>query len=181
MEHVLSERVFDVPMTAQRYLEIGRAGASCFDLYRVTYKGSYLAKDGLRAICVFNAPDAEALRNVARDLAMPARAVWSGTYHHPPATADMAPDGRQTVVVERCFPEPETLDNLQSREDARAWCLDAYGVTFLKTYFSLDRRRMVCVYAAPDAEAVRRVQDTTGLPYDRAWAADVLGWQAAPS
>ena len=177
MEHVVSERIFEAPMTVRRYTEIGRAGASCFDLYRVTYKGSYLSLDGLRAICIFDAPDAEALRSVGRDINLPAQVVWSGTCHHPAVTADAASDGRQTVIVERTFGKPESLDNLQALEDAAAWCLGAYRVDFLKTYFSLDRKRMVCVYAGPDAEAVRRVQDTTRLPYDSAWSAQVIGWQ----
>ncbi|MEX2615546.1 MAG: DUF4242 domain-containing protein [Alphaproteobacteria bacterium] len=176
MEHVISERVFDTPMTVQRYGQLGDEGKSCLDLYGVTYRGSYLGLDGSRAICVFLAPDAEAVRNVGREVPIVPATVWTGHYFHPPETADIAPPGRQTVVVERSFTEPATIEDLQAREDASSWCLDMHDVRFLKTYVALDRRRMICFYTAPDAEAVRKVHETTGLPYDRAWAANTLGW-----
>jgi len=76
-----------------------------------------------------------------------------------------------TVVVERSFPEPAVLEDVQALEDAVAWCLEQHGVTFLRTYFARDRTRMVCLYEAPDAEAVRHTQKTGGLPFDRIWAA----------
>jgi hypothetical protein len=75
------------------------------------------------------------------------------------------------VVVERDFPEPEEIDGLQAREDAVAWCLEERDVTFLRTYFSLDRRRMVCIYRAPDAESVRYTQRRAGLPVSAVWSA----------
>jgi hypothetical protein len=47
-------------------------------------------------------------------------------------------------------------------------------VSFLKTYFSRDRRRMVCFYEAPDAESVRLAQEKAGLPFDRAWTSRAI-------
>jgi hypothetical protein len=78
------------------------------------------------------------------------------------------------VVVERSFPEPVAFEDLQAMEDRGAGCLEAHGVSFLRTYLSRDRRRMVCLYEAPDAEAVRIAQGKAGLPFDRAWAARVI-------
>ncbi len=75
------------------------------------------------------------------------------------------------VVVERKFPEPAMFDEIQAIEDAGAWCLDLHQVRFLRTYFSSDRQRMICLYEAPDAEAVRRSQRRIGLPFERVWAA----------
>jgi Nickel responsive protein SCO4226-like len=48
-------------------------------------------------------------------------------------------------------------------------------VRFLRTYFSADRRRMLCVYDAPDAESVRAAQQTIAMPVERVWPAQVLG------
>ena len=36
---------------------------------------------------------------------------------------------------------------------------------------------MICEYEAPDADAVRKVQETTGLPFERIWTAKVLDWE----
>ena len=77
------------------------------------------------------------------------------------------------VVVERSFSAPQVFAELQAVEDANVWCLDENGVKFVRTYFSLDRMRMACIYEAPDAEAARRAQRKAGLPFDRAWP--VLG------
>ena len=75
------------------------------------------------------------------------------------------------VVVEREFPEPAVFGEIQAVEDAGAWCLDLHQVRFVRTYFSSDRQRMICLYEAPDAESVRLSQRRIGLPFERVWAA----------
>jgi len=79
-----------------------------------------------------------------------------------------------TVVVERSFAEPVTFEEIQAAEDRGAWCLEAHGVRSLRTYFSRDRRRMVCLYDAPDAESVRLAQEKAGMPFERAWTARII-------
>ena len=79
-----------------------------------------------------------------------------------------------TVVVERSFAEPVTFEEIQAAEDRGAWCLEAHGVRSLRTYFSRDRRRMVCLYDAPDAESVRLAQEKAGMPFERAWTARIV-------
>ena len=80
------------------------------------------------------------------------------------------------VIVERRFAEQPDFDELQAQEDAVAWCLEQRRVKFIRSYFSKDRLRMICEYEAPDAEAVRFVQQTSGLPYERIWTARVFDW-----
>ena len=89
------------------------------------------------------------------------------------------PDPASTVVVERAFAEPVAFAAVQAQEDAGAWCLDQHGVRFLRSYFALDRRRMICLYAAPDAESVRIVQRQVGLPHERVWNAQL--WETRAS
>jgi hypothetical protein len=79
-----------------------------------------------------------------------------------------------TVVVERSFAEPVAFEEIQAKEDEGGECLEAHGVRFLRSYFSRDRRRMVCLYEAPDAESVRIAEERAGVPFDRAWAAAPL-------
>lgn len=87
-----------------------------------------------------------------------------------PADPSSEPN-RELVVVERTFPEPVEFDVLQSLEDRFAWCSEQHQVTFVGSYFSSDRRRMICLYRAPDAESVRTVNRTAGMPFDRVWTA----------
>jgi hypothetical protein len=81
------------------------------------------------------------------------------------------------IIVERKFDEPEAFDELQAQEDRFAWCLEQRRVKFIRSYFSKDRRRMICEYEAPDAEAVREVQRTASMPFERIWAAEVFDWE----
>jgi hypothetical protein len=80
------------------------------------------------------------------------------------------------IIVERKFEVPEAFDELQAQEDRFAWCLEQHQVKFIRSYFSKDRRRMICEYEAPDAEAVREVQRTASMPFERLWTAEVFDW-----
>src|SRR5262245_23028826 len=75
----------------------------------------------------------------------------------------------ELILVERRFDEPVNFEDIQRLEDEGSWCLDLHHVRFLKTLFSRDRRRMLCLYEAPDAESVRLAEDQARVPYDRAW------------
>jgi len=78
------------------------------------------------------------------------------------------------VVVERTFPEAVTFDSVQAIVDRGAWCFEVHGARVMKSYFSRDRRRMICVYQAPDTDSVRLAQQKAGVPFDRAWPARFL-------
>jgi hypothetical protein len=74
----------------------------------------------------------------------------------------------ELVVVERRFEQPVKFEDIQKIEDEGSWCLEIHNVHFLKTFFSRDRQRMLCLYEAPDAESVRLAEDQARVPYNRA-------------
>ena len=78
-------------------------------------------------------------------------------------------DGATAVLVERSFARATKFSDVQDQESAAAWCLDAYDVRFLRSYFSLDQQRMLCLYEAPDAEAVRHTQKTAKMTFSAVW------------
>jgi hypothetical protein len=78
------------------------------------------------------------------------------------------------VLVERSFPQPVSFEDIQAIEDRGAWCLEAHRVRFLRSYFSRDRRRMICLYEAPDADSVRLAQEKAGVPFETAWTTRVV-------
>lgn len=82
------------------------------------------------------------------------------------------------VMVERKFDAAESFEGLQAQEDAFAWCAEQHQVKFLRTYFSKDRKRMICEYEAPDAEAVRKLQRAASMPFERIWTAQVFDWES---
>jgi hypothetical protein len=46
-------------------------------------------------------------------------------------------------------------------------------VRIAMAHLSTDRRRMVCEFEAPDAEAVRTSYRSAGVGFERVWPADV--------
>jgi len=81
------------------------------------------------------------------------------------------------IVVEREFDEPGDFEELERRERRGSWCLETHRVKPLYSYVSTDRRRMLCFYEAPDAEAVRRAQNAAGMPVSDVW---VVGAHESP-
>ncbi|MEM8606413.1 MAG: nickel-binding protein [Myxococcota bacterium] len=81
MECVVMEREFDIELTTEMVLAMAKMGAGCETLYGVEPIRSYLSPDGRRMICVFRAPDAEAVRIMARNAGSPPAKVWKGSEH----------------------------------------------------------------------------------------------------
>jgi len=174
MAHVILQRSPQPPMTLDELPAIEAAAAECFGLHGVRHRRSHLGSDGRRIVCEFEAPDAESVRIGIGQLGVEYERVWSATIHGPPdgpPTPASGPAAR--VVVERAFNEPVEFAELQALEVREAWCLELHRVRYIQTFFSLDRRHMICLYEAPDAESVRLVQRTAGLPFERVWSAAV--------
>ena len=161
--NVFLERTFDEPLTREAVLSGARESAWCFDLHRVRWHSSFLGRDGRAMICWFSAPDMESARLALRHPDIDLSRFWAGTVH--PAPTPAAP----SVVVERSFPAPVQFEDVAAQARASAWCLQTHGVTHTHSFLSLDRKRMLCFYQAPDAEAVRQAQREAAMPVDTLW------------
>ena len=162
--HVFLERRFEPPIDGAGVLAMAMDAASCFGLHKVAWNGSLLGSDGRLTVCWFTAPDAESARIALRQIDADITKLWAGTVHEGPVPA--VPN----VLVERSFGEPVTIEEIQAIEDAGAWCLEAHNVKFARTFFSRDRKRMICLYEAPDAESVRLAQREAAMPVEKIWA-----------
>ena len=164
MSDVVLERTFETPVTKEEVRSMAMDLSTCMGIYDVTWQESLLAADGKKMICHFEAPDAEALRNTFQLNSTPVKIVYPVFIHE---TDD---SGSVNVTVERTFSEPVDFAEIAAIEEAGAHCLETYNVVFVKTFFSRDRRRMVCLYRAPDAESVRMAQAEARMPVDRVWS-----------
>jgi uncharacterized protein DUF4242 len=81
----------------------------------------------------------------------------------------------EQVIVERSFGEATEFEALQTRADKISWCLEQHRIRFLRSYLSSDKKRMICVYEAPDAESVRTANRQAELPFDCVWTATLHG------
>lgn len=169
MTEMILERQFDPPLTRDGVFQMAREGVECFGLHRVGWHGSLLAGDGRRMACWFHGPDTESARTALRQVGADVAGLWPATVH-PAPQAPAADADDVLVVVARSFDAPVTYESVQSLEEAGAWCLESHRVRFVQSFFALDRRRMLCVYRAPDAESVRTAQRQAKLPVETVWA-----------
>jgi hypothetical protein len=180
MTDVVLERTFDPPTSLKEFTESAAKQEGCFDLYRVDWQCSLMAKDRKRLICWFRGIDVESVRTALRMNDVDTQILWGGSYHEAPDLAANALAGAN-VVVERRFDAPTTLAEIQAIEDAGAQCLEMRNVEFVCTLFCTDRTRMICLYRAPDAESVRQAQREAGMPFEAVWACDVISQDTARS
>ena len=169
MTEVFLERTFDSPVSIADVLDMFQAAQGCLGLHRVNWRMSLLPADGQRMFCHFSGVDAESVRIALREAGTDTSALWPGTVHDAPGLTPADLDSAN-VLVTRTFDKPVTLEEIQSIEDAGAWCLETRNVKFVRTFFSADCTRMACIYRAPDAESVRQAQRQARMPVDRVWS-----------
>jgi hypothetical protein len=170
MTDVIVNRNFEPAMDLPAIYELVVESGSCFNMHRVNWHGSLLADSGTRLLCHFDSADTESIRLALRQTGAEEFNLWPVTVHHSPDNANLDPN----VAVQRSWQEPVDIADIQDLEDAGAWCLDAYNVKFVRTYFSADRKHMICLYAAPDAESVRQVQRQINMPVDDVWVFELV-------
>jgi hypothetical protein len=168
MPELFLERTFDPPIARPDVLAMAETGRSCFGLHRVRWHESLLAAGGHKLVCHFSAQDAESVRLALRAVGTPEGRLWTGTVHVGPDPGDAA-RAPASVVIERSFETPVAAEEIQAAEE-KGWCIRTHRVTFLRTFVSADRRRMICIYQAPDAESVRLAQRYMKMPVDAIWA-----------
>jgi hypothetical protein len=168
MTNLFLERTFAEALTRDDVLEGGRESASCFDLYRVRWHGSFLAGNGHTMICRFSAADMESARQALRDPDVDLSRFWSGTVHK------SGKPGTPNVVVERAFAKPVRFEDIAAIGLGKPWCFETYRATHTHSFFSLDGKRMLCFYAAPDAEAVRVANREAAMPVAGVWAGSLI-------
>jgi len=78
------------------------------------------------------------------------------------------------IVVERTFDAPLTDADIQAAIARLTPCAKIYNVTWVRSFLSPDKRRMICEYEAADAESVRTVQREASTPFDNAWTAELI-------
>lgn len=167
----LIENRYARPKSLEALVAMDRSARWCFDIHGCTALFQSLAPDGLSSICVYNAPDAQALRNAARQMELdPPPSIWGATVHMAPGGTtrslhELAAQERSFALVDRVFDRPMDFEEVQAMEDEKSSCLTLHRVRFVCSFLSLDRQRMGCVYAAPDVESVRNAVRMTQLPF----------------
>jgi len=158
------ERTFDPPLSVADVSERARRSDWCYTIHKVDWRGSFLAANGHRLICWFTAADAESVRIALRQSGADSQFLWPGTVY------EAAEPPIPNVLVERSFQDPVTFPQVQAATTAAESCFQMHRVKHARSFFSLDRKRMLCLYQAPGVESVRIAQREAALPVDTVWA-----------
>jgi hypothetical protein len=169
MSDIVVERHWASPLTDADIQAMLESAGGCLARHHCDWFGSLLSADGHELLCHYSAPDAESVRVALYEANSPRGSIWPGSVHDRPGFTD-ANLAQANVLVTRRFEQPVVLADVQAIEDAGAGCLETHRVRFVRTFFSNDRRRMICLYQAPDAESVRIAQREAGMPVERVWA-----------
>jgi hypothetical protein len=89
----------------------------------------------------------------------------------------MARPPLQVVLVEH-EPAPREREEEVSRRIDR--CLALRSARWMRSYVTVDGRRAICEFEAPDAETVREAFRAAGHPFVRAWVAHLYRREDAP-
>ena len=85
MAVIMVEERFDPPIDLSQGSPVADKVSPCLPVYEVTWLSSYIASDGSRCVCVYEAETAEAVRRVYRTADVPFENVWAASpLHHSP-------------------------------------------------------------------------------------------------
>lgn len=180
MEDVVVERRFDQPTDFDNFRGANDKAPGCYDLYRLSYWGSFVSVDGRYFVCHVRAPDAESVRIPSVRYNVPFTAAWSAT--RDAGSAPLEPPGPKGLVAYLC---PETRSNALAEPrphvvlcvrraatemEPQAWTTQlerALGSEhLLVTYRSRDHLRAIAVL-----HGVTRAAVATAFPNDEIWEA----------
>jgi hypothetical protein len=169
MTEVLVERHSEQPLTHADFVRMSTAASGCLELHRVHWRGSQVSADGRELVCQFSAADLESVRLVLKTQGSLRAQVWPCTLRDAPglSPSELA---ESNVFASWSFEEPITLEELESIDPSSSVCLRNHRVRILRTFVASDRRRVVCLCQAADAESVRLALRDTTRPVERVWA-----------
>jgi hypothetical protein len=170
MTLVLVERAFESPREFAELRAQEDAATFCFNTHGVKYLQSFFARDRQRLVCLFDAPDAEAVRITQRVVGLPVEHVWPATVCVDRAPA--FPAGYSLVVVQRALPPGITLEFVEEKLKATDGCNNRLRLEHVGSYLSHDCSRMCCIYYSPDLESVRVANRESDVPFERVWSAE---------
>jgi hypothetical protein len=172
MSIVVVERSFATLDACSEVVARARAIVACSLRQPVYLLRSLCARDGRHLLGIYDAPDADAVRVIQDQAALPYDRIWSARQLNvAPAQVDPR---YETVVVQRELSHPVLPEQVEAGVRAAHGCYERNRSSFIASLLSLDGLRTLCTYRAPDAESVRNANVQLGLPFTRAWTAIVI-------
>jgi hypothetical protein len=78
------------------------------------------------------------------------------------------------IIVETNLPKRPTDAELEQAGAKLIPCIEERHARWIRSYLSIDRKRRICHFEAPDAESVREAYRSAGLPVGEVWTAGAV-------
>ena len=170
MSLVLVERAFESPQIFAELQAREDAVGWCLEQYDVAFRRTYFGVDGLRAVCLFNAPDAESVRATQRRAGVPMQRAYPIEVSGSAEPLLTEQDGHP-LIVELDHDEPVTVAGLDALWAARAARLASQGARLHGCYLARGGRRSVALLTAASTEGSGTLAHEVDLPGARVWPA----------
>jgi hypothetical protein len=85
------------------------------------------------------------------------------------------------VLVEQSFETALTDADLVRLSERLDPCLNMQDASWARSSLSQDRKRMICEFVAPDADAVRAALRSAGIAFDRVYAVQTFRAEDNPT
>jgi hypothetical protein len=172
MSTVVVETLSTTPLTPENPTETDYQILDCLGARLGTWQYSLLSSDRLRMLCVFEAPDAESVRESYTKAGGAFDRIWSA-HRTMPASPPQA-SGTPLTVVESIYPKGFTADQWQATQAALQSGWAEAEVAWVKSYIALNHSRGFGELHASDAEAIQAAYRYLEIPLSRVWSAKVI-------
>jgi hypothetical protein len=177
MVRVILERSFATPLPTpipyETWDTMHQQVDACLKLRGVTWVRSYISQDGHRAICEFDAPYADLVREVCRETGIAFERIWRAEILPGNGNGKVA-SGQSLILAETTYNPPMTPEQWEAVQQQAIACSAELGIKRLFSLAMPDGSRVICVFHTAHAELVRSLYRKLGYPFDRIWRADIL-------
>src|SRR5690606_37591573 len=156
-------RSMDPPITPRDVVLTDEAG-DCFKLHRVHWKHSFLAADGARMLCWYEAPDAESARIALRRLKASTEGVFAGTVIGEDSPDSPAMSAASFVAELRYF-----APSAREAFEAVSAAFRDDDLTLVRGFASIREPRGVCIVRASCDAPVRSALERAAVAPEAVW------------
>jgi hypothetical protein len=169
MTEVLVERHAERPLNDADLAQMREDAEKCSSIHRVKRHSTLLSADGRELICHFSSPDLESVRLAIKSQRPLPAEVWACSVRDA-AGLTAGELVQANVLASWRLTAPVALEELAAIDASAAVCLHNHRVRLLRTFVSNDRRRVLGLFQAADAESVRLALREAEPPVECVWA-----------
>jgi hypothetical protein len=177
MKLAVLERTFTpelaAPITDDNWMRVNHTLNSYLAARQVQWLHSLVSVNGDRAVCLFQVPHTETLREACCEARMPFQRVWQADLWVEQDPTSF-PQGCSLVIAAVNFDPPMTKTKYELCKQQAEGCFQEFKIQPFFTAISLDGTHSICVFSATSAEAVRSLYRTISQPFQQVWKAILI-------